>query len=109
MVPIKMEKPPFSQSNKINNNINSTIKLNNNIQDNINQIPYPKQIDREQNRTINPHSINQLKEIQDLHIINMNNYKKGDVCKLVYSEEEYSEKNKFISYDKLVDLINNFY
>ena len=101
-----MEKPPFSQSNKINNNINSTVQLNNNIQENINQIPYPKQIDREQNRTINPHSINQLKEIQDLHIINMNNYKKGDICKLVYSEEEYLEKNKFISYDKLVDLIN---
>ena len=78
MVPIKMEKPPFSQSNKINNNINSTVQLNNNIQENINQIPYPKQIDREQNRTINPHSINQLKEIQDLHIINMNNYHKKE-------------------------------
>ena len=34
------------------------------------------------------------------------NYKKGDICKLVYSEEEYPTRNKNISYDKLVDLIN---
>ena len=103
MVPIKMEKPPFPSQNKNNNN---NINDNNNIQENNKQIPYPKQVDREQNRNQIPHAINQLKEIQDLHCQNINNYKKGDVCRLVYSEEEYPEKNKYISYDTLVDLIN---
>ena len=36
----------------------------------------------------------------------MNNYKKGNICGLVYSEEEYNEDNRYISYDKLYDLIN---
>ena len=96
-----MEKSPFSPQNQnsTSNNISIT-------QENKEQIPYPKQIDREQTRNICPHVINQLKEIQDLHIQNINNYKKGDTCRLVYSEEEYPERNKYISYDKLVDLIN---
>ena len=91
MVPVKTDKP--------NND-------NNNMDEQKESIPYPKQIDKEQNRNQNPHSISQLKEMQDLNIQNMNNYNKGDVCKLVYSEEEYPEKNKYISYDKLVELIN---
>ena len=96
-----MEKSPFTPQNQnsTSNNISIT-------QENKEQIPYPKQIDREQTRNICPHVINQLKEIQDLHIQNINNYKKGDTCRLVYSEEEYPERNKYISYDKLVDLIN---
>ena len=107
MVPVKMEKPPFLPENqKNNNNININLNNNNIIQENKDPIPYPRQIDREQSRNLIPHTINQLKEIQDLHIQNMNNYKRGDVCRLVYSEEEYPERNKFISYDKLVDLIN---
>ena len=110
MVPLKMDNPAFIPENKnntnTNNNTNNT-KGNINInQENNSQIPYPRQIDREQSRNIFPHSINQLKEIQELHCQNMNNYKKGDVCRLVYSEEEYPERNKHISYDKLVDLIN---
>ena len=107
MVPVKMEKPPFLPENQKNdNNININLNTNNIIQENKDPIPYPRQIDREQSRNLIPHTINQLKEIQDLHIQNMNNYKRGDVCRLVYSEEEYPERNKFISYDKLVDLIN---
>ena len=96
-----MEKPPFTPQNQ--NSTSNNISIS---QENKEQIPYPKQIDREQTRNICPHVINQLKEIQDLHIQNINNYKKGDTCRLVYSEEEYPERNKYISYDKLVDLIN---
>ena len=90
MVPVKAEKPPNE----------------NNIEEKEDIIEYPKQIDKELNKNPYPHSINQLKEIQDLNIININNYNKGDICKLVYSEEEYQDNNKYISYDKLVDLIN---
>ena len=101
-----MEKSPFLPKNN-NTNINNNNNINNyNNQENKAQIPYPRQIDREQARNQIPHTINQLKEIQDLHIQNINNYKKGDICKLVYSEEEYPTRNKNISYDKLVDLIN---
>ena len=95
-----MEKPPFIPQN---NNNNDNININ---QENQDLIPYPRQIDRDQNRNICPHVINQLKEIQDLHCQNINNYKKGDICRLAYSEEEYPTRYKYISYDKLVDLIN---
>ena len=86
------------------------IKSNNiNIIHNYN-IPYPKQIDRDpqkdQNEFQPSYIIHQLKEIQDIHQQNINNYKKENICELVYSEEEYKEQNKYISYDKLVDLIN---
>ena len=84
-----------------------SIKIND-IQDN--NIPFPKQIDKEPQKdeilSQHPYNINQLKEIQDIHQKNINNYKKGNVCELVYSEEDYIDENKFISYDKLVDLIN---
>ena len=84
-----------------------SIKINK-IQDN--NIPFPKQIDKEpqndENQSQHPYTINQLKEIQDIHQKNINNYKKGNFCELVYSEEDYKGKNKFISYDKLIDLIN---
>jgi hypothetical protein len=70
-------------------------------------IPYPNQVDKENTKeTQSSYNINQLKEIQDMHQQNINNYKKGDVCELIYSEEEYKEQNKFISYDKLIDLIH---
>ena len=84
-----------------------SIKINK-IQDN--NIPFPKQIDKvpqnDENQSQHPYTINQLKEIQDIHQKHINNYKKGNFCELVYSEEDYKEKNKFISYDKLIDLIN---
>ena len=54
----------------------------------------------------NSYIIHQLKDIQALHQNNIYNYKKGNICKLVYSEEEYKNENKYISYDKLIDLIN---
>ena len=95
-----------SQNAHINNNLNLNQEKNTITQSNLEQIPYPKQIDREQKVNQIPHIINQLKEIQDLHCLNMNNYIKGDTCRLVYSEEEYPFKNKFLTYDKLVDLIN---
>ena len=107
MVPIKMDDPQIpSQNAHINNNLNLNQEKNTITQSNLEQIPYPKQIDREQKVNQIPHIINQLKEIQDLHCLNMNNYIKGDTCRLVYSEEEYPFKNKFLTYDKLVDLIN---
>jgi hypothetical protein len=80
-------------------NINHNIIYNN-------EIPYPKPIDRESSNDQISYKINQLKEIQELHQKNVNNYRKGNICELVYSEEEYNENNRFISYDKLYDLIN---
>ena len=102
-----MDEPliPSQISNK-NNNLNINPDKTSITQSNLEQISYPKQIDREQRINQIPHVINQLKEIQDLHCANMNNYIKGDTCRLVYSEEEYPEKYKYITYDKLVDLIN---
>ena len=71
------------------------------------EIPYPNQIDRESSKDANQYQkIDELKDIIDNHIINIEKYKKGDVCELVYSEEEFKEENKFISYDKLIELIN---
>ena len=72
------------------------------------EIPYPEPIDREpsNDQNSNSYKINQLKEIQDLHQKNVNNYKKGNICELVYSEEDYNDNNRYISYDKLYDLIN---
>ena len=80
-------------------NINHNIIYNN-------EIPYPKPIDRESSNDQISYKINQLKEIQELHQKNVNNYRKGNICELVYSEEEYNENNRYISYDKLYDLIN---
>ena len=70
------------------------------------EIPYPEPVDKEPSNDKISYKINQLKEIQELHQKNVNNYKKGNICELVYSEEEYSENNRYISYDKLYDLIN---
>ena len=71
-----------------------------------NEIPYPKPIDREPSNDQISYKIYQLKDIQELHQKNVNNYKKGNICELVYSEEEYNENSRYISYDKLYDLIN---
>ena len=94
---------PSEPKNVSSNSININIDEENN-----NNIPFPSQKDKDQskNQPVNNYNINQLKEIQDLHQQNINNYKKGDICELVYSEEEYKEENRYISYDKLVDLIN---
>jgi hypothetical protein len=37
---------------------------------------------------------------------NINDYKLKNVCELVYSEEIFPEKERYISYDKLIDLLN---
>ena len=83
-----------SKSNKSHSNIYN------------NDIPYPKPLDKEPSKDQNYYKITQLKEVQELHQQNVNNYKKGNICELVYSEEEYNEDNRYISYDKLYDLIN---
>ena len=97
MVPNKFEKSS-SKSIKINKILNN------------NNIPFPRQLDKEpqkdQNQSQTTYIINQLKEIQDINQQNINNYKKGNICELVYSEEDYKEQNKFISYNKLIELIN---
>ena len=99
MVPSKIEKISSKSVNKSKN-------TKNNIMPDY-DIPYPRQVDKEslKESILNSYNIDQLKEIQTLHQENVNNYKKGDVCELVYSEEEYNDENKFISYDKLLDLI----
>ena len=82
-----------------------TINKNNFIRNNI---PYPDQVDKEpsKEKDNNNYVIHQLKEIQELHQQNMYLYKNGDICKIVYSEEEYKDENRYLSYDKLVNLIN---
>ena len=83
-----------SKSNRNHNNIYN------------NDIPYPQPLDKEPSKDQNFYKITQLKDVQELHQQNVNNYKKGNICELVYSEEEYNENDRFISYDKLYDLIN---
>ncbi len=75
---------------------------------NYNNIPYPNQVDKEQSKekSDNSYIINELKEVQDLHQQKLYFYKTGDICKIVYSEEEYKDENRYISYDKLVDFIH---
>ena len=86
----------------------SSKSINQNYLQNDNNIPYPLQKDKNPLEVQNNNSyiIHQLKDIQALHQNNIYNYKKGNICKLVYSEEEYKNENKYISYDKLIDLIN---
>ena len=86
----------------------SSKSINQNYLQNDNNIPYPLQRDKNPLEVQNNNSyiIHQLKDIQALHQNNIYNYKKGNICKLVYSEEEYKNENKYISYDKLIDLIN---
>jgi hypothetical protein len=90
--------------------IDSSKSIDINKKQNINNIPFPNPIDKEipkdQNQIQDSYTINQLKEIHDIHEQHINNYKKGNVCELVYSEEDYKDNNKFISYDKLVELVN---
>ena len=52
-----------SQNAHINNNLNLNQEKNTITQSNLEQIPYPKQIDREQKVNQIPHIINQLKEL----------------------------------------------
>ena len=86
----------------------SSKSINQNYLQNDNNIPYPLQKDKNPLEVQNNNSyiIHQLEDIQALHQNNIYNYKKGNICKLVYSEEEYKNENKYISYDKLIDLIN---
>ena len=86
----------------------SSKSINQNYLQNDNNIPYPLQRDKNPLEVQNNNSyiIHQLEDIQALHQNNIYNYKKGNICKLVYSEEEYKNENKYISFDKLIDLIN---
>ena len=64
--------------------------------------------------TSNEEQKNELEDDSDLQYQNTLNfnqknildYKSQTICELVYSEEPYNDKNKFISYDKLLDIIN---
>jgi hypothetical protein len=92
MLPNKVDKLSSKLANKNNNH---------------NNIPYPNQVDKDQSKDKNDNTyvINELKEIQELHQQKINSYKKGDICKIIYSEEEYKNDNRYLTYDKLLDLI----
>ena len=47
----------------------------------------------------------QFEKINYIHQQNLNDYRSKNVCQLVYSEEDYKEKNRYISYDKLIDIL----
>ena len=47
----------------------------------------------------------QFEKINYIHQQNLNDYKLKNVCQLVYSEEDYKEKSRYISYDKLIDIL----
>ena len=47
----------------------------------------------------------QIEKINYIHQQNLNDYRSKNVCQLVYSEEDYKEKNRYISYDKLIDIL----
>ena len=72
-------------------------------------IPFPSQIDKEalntESQNLNP-NVMQLKDVLDIHQQNMLNYQKGDICELVYSEQQYNSDNKKISYNKLLEIIH---
>ena len=48
----------------------------------------------------------ELKNYININQKNINDYKLKSVCELVYSEEIFLEKERYISYDKLIDLLN---
>ena len=62
-----------------------------NKKQNINNIPFPNPIDKEipkdQNQIQDSYTINQLKEIHDIHEQHINNYKKGNIW--AYEEREF--------------------
>ena len=65
MVPIKMDEPLISQQNAyINNNLNINQDKNSITQSNLEQIPYPRQIDREQKITMLNQDIEAIKILQ---------------------------------------------
>ena len=47
----------------------------------------------------------QFEKINYIHQQNLNDYKLKNVCQLVYSEEEYKDKSRYISYEKLIDIL----
>ena len=47
----------------------------------------------------------QFEKINYIHQQNLNDYKLKNVCQLVYSEEDYKEKSRYISYEKLIDIL----
>ena len=47
----------------------------------------------------------QFEKINFIHQQNLNDYKLKNVCQLVYSEEEYKDKSRYISYEKLIDIL----
>ena len=76
----------------------------------LDSIPFPSQTDKESlNIEISQNSnqnVMQLDDILDIHQQNMLNYQKGNICELVYSEQQYNLNNKKISYDKLLEIMH---
>ena len=48
----------------------------------------------------------ELKNYININQNNINDYKLKNICELVYSEESFPEKERYISYDKLIDMLN---
>ena len=84
---------------------------NNIILSKLDSIPFPGQTDKElpidfsPNQTTNP-NVQQLKDVLDFHQQNMLNYQKGYVCELAYSEKPCNLYTKYISYNKLLELVH---
>ena len=79
-----------------------------NILSSLDSIPFPTQIDKEPlnvEENLNP-NVMQLKDVLDIHQQNMQNYQKGNICELVYSEQKYNSDDKKISYNKLLEIIH---
>ena len=66
---------------------------------------YPKKFSEEQKNTIDIESELQIENINNIHQKNLNDYKLKNICELVYSEENFNEKDRYISYDKLIDML----
>ena len=48
----------------------------------------------------------EIKDIININHKNLNDYKLKNICELVYSEEIFSENERYINYEKLVDMLN---
>ena len=72
---------------------NQKIFYDKKILSSLDSIPFPSQTDKESlNIEISQNSnqnVMQLDDILDIHQQNMLNYQKGNICELVYSEQQY--------------------
>ena len=48
----------------------------------------------------------QNQDIIDIHQGNMNDYKSKNICELIYTEEPLNENEKFVSQEKLIEIMN---